>query len=91
MIAPLIYQPIAKINIPAAVVQSSGLNRMFAAAIVNQQFRELLLSNPQKALQNGYLGETFSLTKEEQDLIVSIRAHTLSELARQINKSLAIK
>lgn len=91
MIAPLVYQASVKINVTTMPVQSPGLNRMFAAAVVNQQFRELLLSNPQKALQNGYLGETFLLTSEELNLVISIRARTLPELASQINRSLAIK
>ncbi|MBL8062335.1 MAG: hypothetical protein JNK32_04905 [Anaerolineales bacterium] len=67
--------------------QSSGLNRMFAAAVVNRQFCEMLLKNPQEAIQKGYLGETFSLTQEECALLASIKAKTLSDLARQVYQS----
>lgn len=91
MIAPLVYQPSTKLNVSPMPMQSPGLSRMFAAAIVNQQFCSLLLSNPNEALRKGYLGETFSLTREEFDLIVSIHAKSLSDLARQINRSLAVK
>jgi hypothetical protein len=49
----------------------------------------MLLQDPNTALRNGYLGETFSLSKEEQDLIVSIRANSLSDLAKQVNRSLS--
>jgi hypothetical protein len=63
---------------------SNGLNRVFAAAVVNRQFCDMLLKNPREALQKGYLGETFPLTPEEISLIASIRAESLPELARQV-------
>ncbi|MBI2333500.1 MAG: hypothetical protein HYU84_15320 [Chloroflexi bacterium] len=65
-------------------IRSNGLNRVFAAAVVNRQFCEMLLKNPREALQKGYLGEMFILTPEEVSLIASIRADTLSDLARQV-------
>jgi hypothetical protein len=49
----------------------------------------MLLQDPQIALQKGYLGETFPLSKEEQDLIISIRANSLSDLAKQVSRSLS--
>ena len=64
--------------------RSNGLNRVFAAAVVNRQFCDMLLKNPREALKNGYLGETFTLTSEEWELIASIHAETLSDLARQV-------
>jgi hypothetical protein len=70
--------------------RSLGLSQVFAAAVVDQQFRDMLLKNPSSAIQKGYLGEAFSLSKEEQDLITSIRAKSLSDLARQVNHSLLI-
>lgn len=69
---------------------SKGLSRVFAAAVVNNQFRNLLLENPREALVKGYLGETFSLTPEESDLIASIRADSLSDLAKQVCGSMSI-
>ena len=71
----------------AAPVQpaiSDGLSRVFAAAVVSRQFRDMLLKDPREALQKGYLGETFSLTPEEKLLIASIHADSLSELAKQV-------
>jgi len=92
MIAPITYQqPSIKIEIPTVPVRSTALSRMFAAAIVSQQFCEMLLNNPVEALHRGYLGDTFGLTHEETDLVVSIRAHSLSDLARQVNRSLTIQ
>ncbi|MBI5962931.1 MAG: hypothetical protein HY863_05610 [Chloroflexi bacterium] len=67
---------------------SSELSRVFAAAVVDQQFCETLLEDPQQALQNGYLGEHFLLSREEQDLLTSIRAGSLADLAKQVNKAL---
>ena len=61
----------------------SGLSRVFAAAVVNRQFCDMLLQDPSIALQRGYLGEVFSLSNEEKELIVSIRASSLADFARQ--------
>ena len=71
------------------VTRSNGFNRIFAAAVVNRQFCDMLLRNPQEALQKGYLGETFTLTPEENALIASIQANTLSDLAKQVYGSLS--
>lgn len=87
MIAPIMYQPSVKVN-DSMSIQSAALSRLFAAAVVNQQFCEMLLTNPQEALRKGYLGETFMLTKVERELIISIRARSLADLAREINQSL---
>lgn len=91
MIAPFAYQPSININTQPLPVQSPGLSRMFAAAVVNRQFCELLLNDPCEALQKGYLGEIFMLTQYENELIVSIKAKSLADLARQINKSLLVR
>ena len=73
-----------KLPIRKMVIRSNGLNRVFAAAVVNRQFCDMLLRDPREALKKGYLGETFLLTPEEVSLIASIRADTLSDLARQV-------
>ena len=89
MIAPLTYQNTLPMNLTSRSNISSGISRLFAAAVVNRQFCSTLLQDPQAALQKGYLGETFSLSKEERDLIISIRANSLSDLAKQVNRSLS--
>ena len=89
MIAPFTYQNTITTKLASRSSKaSSGLSRVFAAAVVNKQFRDMLLHEPSIALQNGYLGETFSLSKEEEDLIISIRANSLPDLAKQITRSL---
>jgi hypothetical protein len=66
----------------------SGLHRLFAAAIVNSQFREKLLCEPESALANGYLGQTFSLTDQENAIVRTIRAKDLTDFAKKVNQAL---
>ncbi|MBK6793237.1 MAG: hypothetical protein IPG80_12055 [Anaerolineales bacterium] len=94
MIATSFKENVNKVQRPKRKIEprSAGLNRVFAAAVVNRQFCDMLLKNPREALQKGYLGETFTLTPEEVSLIASIRAETLSDLAKQVfNPPLAAK
>lgn len=65
-----------------------GLSSVFAAAVVNQSFREILLRDPEMAIQQGYLGRDFALSREEKLLIVSINAKSLTDLAKQIVQTL---
>ena len=66
----------------------SALHRLFAAAIVNDQFRKTLLREPEKAVANGYLGQSFPLTDQEKKIIKSIRAETLTDFAQKVNQAL---
>ena len=63
----------------------SEYSRIMTAAVVNERFRKLLLSNPRMALKSGYGGEAFHLAKEESERISSIQATTLADFARQMN------
>lgn len=85
MATPQTYQksvlPLRVTDTPRNV---AGLSKLFEAAVVNRQFCQLLLSQPEAALQQGYLGNSFDLTLEEQTLIISIRANSLPELAQQV-------
>ena len=63
---------------------SSAVNRVIAAAVVNKNFRDLLLTDPGQALAQGYQGETFPLDYNERILVLSIQADTLKEFALQI-------
>jgi hypothetical protein len=87
MIASFTHQTSSK-KFTSLQSASSGLSQVFAAAVVNRQFCDMLLQDPSIALQKGYLGQPFSLSKEEKDLIVSIRANSLADLARQVNRTL---
>ena len=68
--------------------ERSGLHRLFAAAIVSDQFRATLLREPDQALANGYLGQTFTLTDKEKSIIRSIRAKNLTDFAQKVNQAL---
>jgi len=69
-------------------VTRTALHRLFAAAIVSNQFRATLLREPERALANGYLGQTFPLTDQEQKIIKTIRAENLTDFAQQVNQAL---
>jgi hypothetical protein len=68
-----------------------GMGQLLSAAIVNNQFRELLLHDPAAALNSGYLGEKFSLGSEEKALIVSIHAESLPDLAKQLTRAMKLQ
>ena len=70
------------------VTQRTGLHRLFAAAIVSDQFCKTLLRKPEEALASGYLGQPFLLTDQERLLIKSIQADTLTDLAQKVNRAL---
>lgn len=80
--------PTAPVQMHKAWQQPSGLPQLFAAAVVSRQFREKLLREPEAALASGYLGQTFALTDQEQNLIKSIRANSLADLAQKVNRAL---
>ncbi len=75
-------------NSPA---QHLELNRLLAAAVVDVNFRNRLLSDPQAALDAGYQGKYFSLDEDERDLLTSIRAQSLQDLARQLLDALHVR
>jgi hypothetical protein len=66
----------------------AGLSGLFTAAVVSKSFCNMLLSNPEKALAQGYLGKTFALSAEDASLIVSLNARSLSDLAKQVVQTL---
>lgn len=62
------------------------ISRLITAAVVNKNFCNLLLSNPEEALARGYNGEDFLLARDEQELIYSIHAVSLADFALQLAK-----
>ncbi len=69
-------------------VQHPGVSAVFAAAVVSQSFRNLLLKDPEQALKQGYMGKRFDLSREDASLIVSLSAGSLPDLARQVVRTL---
>ena len=63
-------------------------SRILTAAVINLQFRQLLLTNPAKAIDSGYGGETFALAREEKKRVAEIRATSLADFASQLSQVL---
>ncbi len=80
-----IHRPLT-LKVAEATSDGVEISRLFAAAVVNQHFRDTLLTNPEMALKSGYYGETFQLTAEERTLVLSARAKSLAELARHFTR-----
>lgn len=62
-------------------------SRILTAAVVNEKFRKLLLTNPGMAIRKGFGGEAFHLGADEARRISDIRVSTLAEFARLMNTS----
>ena len=63
-------------------------SRILTAAVINIQFRQLLLTNPAKAIECGYGGEMFTLAREEKRRVAEIRATSLADFASQLSQAL---
>ena len=89
MATPQTYQrSLLPLRVAEAPRNVTGFSQLFEAAVLNRQFCQLLLSQPETALIQGYLGNTFDLTSEEQALIISIQANSLPDLAQQVTMAL---
>ena len=60
------------------------ISRIMTAAVVNCHFRQDLLSNPRRAIENGYGDERFALEEEQTQWLEKIRANSLEDFATQI-------
>jgi hypothetical protein len=69
--------------------QEREYSKILTAAVVNEKFRKLLLTNPGLAIRNGFGGEAFHLGSEDTRRISSIRVSTLAEFARQMNNGVS--
>lgn len=67
-------------------MKHTGLNQLLCAAVVNGRFREALLRDPAQAIAMGYLDQSFSLTSEEQELVIDIQAQQLEDFAAQVHR-----
>lgn len=64
------------------------LSRLVSAAVVSQEFCDLLLGDPATALRIGYNGSgSFQLAPEDQELVLSIRAKSLADFAAQLTEN----
>jgi hypothetical protein len=60
------------------------INRLLAAAVVSSQFCNLLLTDPARAIEEGFAGERFNLSDDEQDFIFALYAPSLKEFASRL-------
>lgn len=65
-------------------MKHKALNQLLCAATINGRFRETLLRNPALAVSTGYHDHSFSLTPEERDLVIGIKAQRLEDFAAQV-------
>ena len=79
------------IAIQESALERLELCRLLAAATVNREYEDLLIHQPRAALEQGYQGEQFLLTREEQDLICSIHADSLAELAQILVRTIGAR
>lgn len=61
-----------------------SLSDLIVAAMIDDEFRELLFTDPAKALQIEPNKEPVNLSPEDTTLILSIQASSLVDLSRQI-------
>jgi len=78
----------APLTLNPAIVHA-GLSSLFAAAVVSRSFCQMLLSDPEQAIRQGYMGKRFALSPEDASLIVSINAQSLPDLAQQVVQTLS--
>ncbi len=71
---------------PGVSRSSQEYSRLLTAAVINMQFRQLLLSNPGRAIDIGFGGEMFNLAREEKKQVAAIRATSLADFASQLNQ-----
>jgi hypothetical protein len=60
------------------------ISRILTAAVINTRFRQMLLSNPARAIAMGFGGEAFHLGIEEKKCLASIQATSLADFASQL-------
>ena len=60
------------------------ISRIITAAVVNRHFRQDLLNNPRRAIENGYGDETFLLEEAQTMRLEKIRADSLEDFATQV-------
>jgi len=66
------------------VAAQSEYSRILSAAVINNNFRKMLLQDPAKAVLGGYNGERFHLSSADQRRLLSIHASSLAEFAAQL-------
>jgi hypothetical protein len=86
MLIDQLNKPSTAIRVPRPGYEN--VNRLLAAAVVSRQFCHILLSEPARAIQEGFAGEQFTLSADEYELVTAIRSMSLADFAGQLRKAL---
>ena len=74
----------------ASFLSKGDLGALISAALVDQALCELLLTNPREAFEFTYGTESFNLSPNEKELLLSVKTPTsLADLAQQVTKNYA--
>ncbi len=79
------YQPVYTHPVSRQAEVNREYGRILSAAVISEQFRKLLLSNPSMALAVGFAGEKFHLNTEDRNRLTAIHATSLVDFAAQLN------
>ena len=71
---------------PKRQLASAEYSRILSAAVINNRFRQMLLSDPIKAISNGYSGEKFDINNDEKNRLATIQASSLADFAAQLSQ-----
>ena len=59
-------------------------SRILSAAVINSNFRQMLLNDPGQAVSRGFNGESFDLSSKEKDELSSLKGLSLADFASQL-------
>jgi hypothetical protein len=76
-------------GVPQARDEHPEISRLLAAAVVSPSFCQVLLEDPQQAIEAGYQGEKFSFSDLERYLLLFVHAENLADLASQLIQALS--
>ena len=71
-------------NASDQICTSHPITHLLSVAVVSKEFRRLLLTDPERALDEGHRGEQFQLTPADRKRILMTHAQSLEELAAQL-------
>ena len=74
---------------PSGAAPSKEINRLLCAAVISRSFRDRLLHDPSRALEEGCNQEHFRLTNPERDRVLNHSASTLAEFAAGLRSALS--
>ena len=64
--------------------RSDSISHLLSVAVVSKKFRSLLLTDPERAIDEGHRGEQFHLTPADRKRILITHARSLEELAAKL-------